>query len=358
MYAINIENGDEVANNFITKQPLHLTAGAEQSIEGVDACLLTMKYGEKCRLNVSYEYGFGKYDNPHGFHASGILIPARSTLYFELHLLDPNMAKAKNSKQWLETADQKKNEGNTAFSKKDWDSAITHYNKALDITVAVKKNIEQPLAPDAKDTEKEKIQKEREECFPLISTINTACLSNIAACYLSKREFTTTKEWCRKALEEDPRHVKSLWRLAKAHREQDEFDLALQHLQQAQGLSDTKEIRNEIATVQKLRAEKNKAEQKAFGGFFNRLGSEGLYEEGKNFTAPGPKMWKCNFCGEEMDAVQQARHIIKKHGDPKEKKEKWDGFNLEEAMKDVNMEELMKNPAMADILKDMEKGGK
>jgi len=32
---------------------------------------------------------------------------------------------------------------------------------------------------------------------------------------------------------------------------------------------------------------------------------------------PGPKKWKCEFCGEEMDEVQKARHIIKKHGEPK-----------------------------------------
>ncbi len=64
----------------------------EQSIEGVEIALTTMAYGEKCRLIVDYEYAFGKYDNPHGFHGSNKLIPARSRLFFELHLLNPNMA--------------------------------------------------------------------------------------------------------------------------------------------------------------------------------------------------------------------------------------------------------------------------
>lgn len=78
---------------FDCEFPLPGSHSTEQSIPGVDMALLTMKFGDKIRLVVTYEHAFGKFDNPHGFHGSNQLIPARSTLYFtELHLINPEMA--------------------------------------------------------------------------------------------------------------------------------------------------------------------------------------------------------------------------------------------------------------------------
>lgn len=102
-----------------------------------------------------------------------------------------------------------------------------------------------------------------------------ACESNIAACYLNKKEYSNTKDWCKKvtssfiyfsnlikALQTDPKHTKSLWRLAKAHRALDEYDQAIDRLTEALKISDSKEFRNELIAVKKLRAEKNQADQK------------------------------------------------------------------------------------------------
>lgn len=130
-----------------------------------------MKYGEKCRLFVDYEYAFGKYDNPHGFHGSNIMIPARSKIMFELHLINPKLAvrwsltfltpqQAKSSREWLEFADKQKAEGNAEFGKKNFDEALKLYNKTLEILTGIKKNLER--APPA-DLKEEHVQKWKED---------------------------------------------------------------------------------------------------------------------------------------------------------------------------------------------------
>lgn len=171
-------------------------------------------------------------------------------------------------------------------------------------------------------------------------TIKVAIHGNMAACYLQKKEYNNTKDACRlvsikaqqsnpKALELDESNPKALWRYAKALRGQDQYEEAIKCLQKAEA---TVEVQKELEALKLLKAKKDKADQQvrclfpsklilqAFGGFFNKLGSEGLYE-GK--APEGPLQWKCHLCGEEMDQIQQARHIIKKHSPPNPNKQKF-----------------------------------
>jgi len=55
-----------------------------------------MRYGEKVQLEVGPKYGFGSFDNMHGFHGSGVRIPPNSKLFFELHLLPGDIAVKRN----------------------------------------------------------------------------------------------------------------------------------------------------------------------------------------------------------------------------------------------------------------------
>jgi tetratricopeptide (TPR) repeat protein len=317
LYVITLENGQEVANSFNTKVPLHLVAGQEQSIPGVDLALLTMKLGDKIRLVVNYENGFGKYDNPHGFHGSNILIPGRSTLYFtEVHLLNPELAIPKSSNEWLEIAESQKNEGNTAFQKKEWNNALKHYEKSLNTLESVEKNLNVPIPADLPKEKIEKRQTEDDEARSKLKTQKVTCYSNIAACHLSKKEYQKTKEFCKMALDIDPNHVKSLYRMSKVHSALIDYDAALKVLLEAQKITDTKEIQKEIILVKKSISEKAASDKKAFGGFFNKLEGEGLYEG----VEPKAARWTCHECGEEMDEIQKARHFIKKHGEPKKDK--------------------------------------
>lgn len=311
-YVVTLENGEEVANSFATKLPLHLVAGQEQSIPGVDMALLTMKFGDKIRLVVTYEHAFGKFDNPHGFHGSNQLIPARSTLYFtELHLINPEMAKPKSSMEWLEAAEKQKNEANELFQKKDWDNSIKEYSKILDTLQSVKSKLDIPLPSDLPAEKFESRQKEDDAARAKLKDLKTTLYSNLSACYLMKKDYQKTKEYCTLALQLDPHHVKSMWRMSKVHFALVEYDSSLSSLLEAQKLTNTAEIQKEILVVKKAIAEKKEQDKKAFGGFFNKLGAESLYEG----VEAKPARWTCHVCGEEMDDIQKARHYIKKHGE-------------------------------------------
>jgi len=293
-----------------------LVAGQEQSIPGVDLTLVTMRFGDKIRLIIPYEYGFGKYDNPHGFHGSNILIPGRSTLYFgEIHLINPDLAKPKSSSEWLAIAETQKNEGNTFFQEKKWNLALKRYNKALKTLSDIATNMDIPykFPPDMKE---EDIQKKKEEDKSNREKLNTqrvTCYSNVAACHLMKQEYQKTKEYCNLALEIDTNHVKSLWRLSKVHYALIDYDLCLKTLLAAQQITDTKEIQKEIFMVRKAIVQKKESDTKTYGGFFNKFGAEGLYEG----VEAKPARWTCHVCHEEMDDIQKARHYIKRHGEPK-----------------------------------------
>eukprot|EP01126_Amoeba_proteus_P056311 TRINITY_DN7060_c0_g2_i1.p1 TRINITY_DN7060_c0_g2~~TRINITY_DN7060_c0_g2_i1.p1 ORF type:complete len:275 (-),score=64.45 TRINITY_DN7060_c0_g2_i1:67-891(-) len=274
-----------------------------------------MKYGEKCRLYVDYEYGFGKYDNPHGFHASNKLIPARSKLIFELHALNPKLAKAKSSAEWLEFAEKQKEEANVLFSQKKWDEAIKLYEKTIGILEGVKKNLDQPPPADFTPEQIHKWKETNEKDLQKWKDTKVTLHNNVAACYLQKREYTHTRDTCRIVMELDPNNIKALWRYAKSYRAQDQFDEALRYLNLAYSLQPTDELKKEIDVVKVLKVRKDQSDQQAFGGFFDKLNA-GLYEG--QAPAPPPR-WKCHLCGEEMDDIQKARHIIKKHN-PENKK--------------------------------------
>ena len=60
----------------------------------------------------------------------------------------------------------------------------------------------------------------------------------------------------------------------------------------------------------KINANK-KTEQNFYGSMFSKLDkSPSLYDK----PAEKPGMKKCTICGEEMEEIQWARHVIKKHG--------------------------------------------
>jgi len=103
-----------------------------------------------------------------------------------------------------------------------------------------------------------------------------------------------------------------------AHKELQQYESAILQLSKAGEIQYSKEIQKELTECRKLFKEKLKREKEAYKGMFNKLGKEeGLYEDAE----PGkPPKWKCHYCGEEMDEIQKARHIIKMHsGERKDK---------------------------------------
>mmetsp|Transcript_4066 Transcript_4066/g.6366 ORF Transcript_4066/g.6366 Transcript_4066/m.6366 type:complete len:263 (+) Transcript_4066:64-852(+) len=98
------------------------------------------------------------------------------------------------------SADELKQLGNEAFSRKDFDEAISLYSEAIKINPK-----------------------------------NHVLFSNRSACYVGKKEWTAASEDAKTCIKIDPTFIKGYYRLANAQIEMEEFDLA--HSTIKQGLN-------------------------------------------------------------------------------------------------------------------------
>ena len=150
---------------------------------------------------------------------------------------------------------------------------------------------------------------------PEAQQLLVTCYLNSAACKLKTGDYKKVIDVCNKVLEKEPKNVKGLFRRGKAYIQINELDKAIEDLNTALQIDvNNVEVRNELK-VAKEKIELNKKQDKQFyGNIFGKLKTdEGLYAQPS--TEQDPKMKKCGICGEEVEIVQWARHVIKKHGD-------------------------------------------
>ncbi len=121
--------------------------------------------------------------------------------------------------------------------------------------------------------------------------------------------------------------MKGLFRRAKAYNSIAEYEKATDDLTRVLSIEKSNtEARQELARAREGLAEARKKEKNFYGSIFNKLSASppstntnnnnqnqygGLYSD--KVGEPEPKTKKCNLCGEEVDTIQWARHIIKKH---------------------------------------------
>jgi FK506-binding protein 4/5 len=109
----------------------------------------------------------------------------------------------------------------------------------------------------------------------------------------------------------DAKNVKALFRRGKAHAALKEFEKAKQDLSAALQLENSPEIKQELKSVEALEQKVTASEKKLYSNLFNQLSKEPLYKPEEEPS--GTKMKKCSICGEEVEEIQLARHVIKKH---------------------------------------------
>jgi tetratricopeptide (TPR) repeat protein len=131
-----------------------------------------------------------------------------------------------------------------------------------------------------------------------------------------------TNEWqlaidaATRALEIEPKNVKALFRRGKSYSAINEPEKAVNDLNLAFELdANDPQIRNELRAAQAKLKEYRKREKEVYSGIFSQLKEQSktegsLYEDAK---PEPPPMKKCSICGEEVEEVQYARHVIKKH---------------------------------------------
>lgn len=111
----------------------------------------------------------------------------------------------------------------------------------------------------------------------------------------------------------DSRNVKALFRQAKALYQLSEFSDAKKRVFELLKVeSGNSEARHLLEEIKKKEEIVNKQQKQIFSNIFN--GNDQLYSNEEIAALQQPKTKKCSICGEEVDAIQLARHVIKKHG--------------------------------------------
>ncbi len=87
-YVGTLEDGTKFDSSIDRGKTFELTLGEGSVIEGWEVGVLGMKVGEKRRLTIPAEFGYGPRDITDG--VGNVIIPANSTLIFEVDLLGIN----------------------------------------------------------------------------------------------------------------------------------------------------------------------------------------------------------------------------------------------------------------------------
>ncbi|KAF1326373.1 Peptidyl-prolyl cis-trans isomerase, partial [Globisporangium splendens] len=265
--------------------------GKGNVIKAWDLAFATMKVGEKAVLTCKPEYAYGENGSPPK-------IPPNATLKFDVELLGYN---AKKKEIWEMDTEEKiaectslKDQGNALFKEKKYWDAVHKYNEAASYM--------EDLYDVAEDDKK------------VMKELQTTCYLNGAMSYLKIEDYAEAVSLATKALKNDAKSVKALFRRGVGRMNLNELDRAKEDFVAAGKLDPAnREVRRELEVLKKKMKEAREKEKSVFGGLFNKVS---MYDdksavEGEPVLDPNnPKVFFDIKIGEE-DAGRVVMQLFK-----------------------------------------------
>ncbi|KAK6939735.1 FKBP-type peptidyl-prolyl cis-trans isomerase domain [Dillenia turbinata] len=251
-YLAKLENGTVFEKKgFDGDGLLEFITDEEQVIPGLDRAAATMKKGECAVLTISPEYGFGSIEVQRDL----ALVPPSSTVIFEVEMVDFTQEKASwelSSKEKIEAAGKRKEEGNLLFKSAKYLRAQEKYDKAADY-----------VSEDGSFGDDDQ---------KLAKALRISCWLNGAACSLKLNNYKEGISLCSKVLDVEFCNVKALYRRAQAYMETADLDLAELDIKRAMEADpQNREVKSIQRTLKHLQAESNKRDAKVYTNMFTRM---------------------------------------------------------------------------------------
>lgn len=255
-------DGSKFDSSVDRDEPFEFTIGQGQVIKGWDKGFASMKVGEKAKLIIRSDYGYGDSGSPPK-------IPAKADLIFEVELIDFTEEKddefSDGKKQKWDMSDEEKKleaeklkvEGTELFNKQEFANAAEKYTEAAEY---INDDEELSLPDDSKE-------------------LYISCLNNAAMCLLKIKRFSATVSACSSVLKVDEKNVKALYRRGVASMKAEDFSQAKKDLLFARTLH--KENKAVIKACSELKSAITAAKQKEKNMFANIFEKVTMYDDKK-----------------------------------------------------------------------------
>ncbi|KAK7321630.1 hypothetical protein VNO77_32458 [Canavalia gladiata] len=229
-------------------QPLEFITDEEQVITGLDRAVASMKKGERAIISIHPDYAFGNVE----VRRDLAIVPPGSNVVYDVEMMDFVKEKAPwelDSKEKIEVAGRKKEEGNVLFKSGNYRRALKKYDKAADF-----------VSEDGSFGDEEQ---------KLAKVVRVSCWLNGAACSLKLNDFPGAIKLCSQVLDVEFCNAKALYRRAEAYIETGDFLLADVDIKKALEVDpQNREVMVLKKKLKQLQAENDKKDAKLYENMF------------------------------------------------------------------------------------------
>jgi len=256
-----VSDGSKFDSSIDRGEPFEFTIGQGQVIKGWEKGFATMRVGEKAKLTIRSDYGYGDAGSPPK-------IPSKADLNFDVELIDyvekgedDNYTVNNTKKEKWDMSDEEKKveakklkeEGTEHFKNGKYSEAAEKYKEAAEYINDDEDAEDSPILDDAKE-------------------LYINCLNNAAMCSLKIRNYAATVSACSNVLKVDQTNLKALYRRGVANMKQENFFQAKKDLLHARGIDkENKVVQKACCELKNAITASKQKEKNMFSNMFDKV---------------------------------------------------------------------------------------